>query len=183
MDGLEAAGHVLSFCAQQDPYAGQYLKTTNIFKNLLKTQGLSNSQQSQSPSVRWSDSRPERSLGSGSLTSASSHEITPSEAPTNSTFTPSTVSSSFDSTAYPTPGSFSVSSLFYAQYTLSQHFESQLDQTGSQLDAYPTTFKWTPSNTVGPHPASDSRRNQFEESSDPTKHHHQPFLQDYYNLQ
>lgn len=179
INGLTAAADVLSFCAQQDPYAGQFLKTVNVFKDMLKTQEALEPEQRQNHSVGRSHSRPEESLGSEASISTSSAEAAHTRVPTNSVFTPSTVSSSFDSITYSNTGNFSVPSLSYAQYTLTQHFESQLAQNGPRLDAYPMTFEWNPSNTVGLHPVPDLRRNLYEESSDSTRHHYPPFLQDY----
>lgn len=183
-NGLKFCIDVLSFCTQQDPYAGHFLKTVSVFKDILETQGLLVSPQSQNPSFQWPKlGSSSRSSGSDMLASGLSSEAASFRVPTNSDPTPSTVSSTFDSPTYPTTSSFSAYSLSHAQNTLAQHFRSQPSQTESQTDAYPAPFDWNSMNTYGLQLASDSRGSQYEGSSDSMKQHYQSFLQDYYNLE
>ena len=179
MNGLELSVSVLSFCAQQDPYAGHFLKTVSIFKDILEAQGLSEPEQPQNPSFGWTNSGLERPSVSYMPRSGSSSEAASSGGLANLDLTPSTVSSTFDLQAYPSTSSHSTPSFSHIQYASAQQFTSPLAQTGSQSDTYPMPLNWSPSSTFVIDPAMDLRINHYAGPTNPITQHYQPFLQDF----
>ena len=171
---------VLSFCAQQDPYASHFLKTVSVFKDILEAQGLSEPGQPQNPSFGWTNSGLGRPSVSYMPRSGSSSEAASSGDLANLDLTPSTISSTFDLRAYSNASSLSAP-FSPIQYASAQQFGSPLAQTASQIDTYPVPLDWSPSSTFIIDPAMDLRINHYPGPTNPIAQHYQPFLQDFYH--
>ena len=183
MNGLELSVGVLSFCAQQDPYAGHFLKTVSVFKDILEAQGLLEPEQPQNPSFGWMNPGLGRPSVSYMPRSGSSSEAVSSGGLANLDLTPSTVSSTFDLRAYPSTSSLPIPSYSHIQSASAQQFRSPLAQTGSQRNTYPMPLNWSPSSTFLIDPAMDLRTNHYPEPTNPTTQYYQPFLQDFYHFE
>ena len=100
MYGLELSVGVLAFCAQQDPYAGHFLATVSVFKDMIQIRSLSESTQRHNPLSGSTNSESKMASIDYLLESNSSSEVASSGALGNVALTPSTVSSTLDLLAY-----------------------------------------------------------------------------------
>ena len=173
---------VLSFCAQQDSYAGHFLKTVSVFKEIVEAQGLSDPEHTQNPLFGWTNSGLERPSVSYIPRSDSSSEAASSGGLANLDLTPSTVSSKFDLRAYPSTSSLSTP-LSQIQYAPAPQFRSPFAQTGSQINTYPMPFNWSPSSTCIIDPAMDLSTKHYPGPTNPITQHYQPFLHDFYHFE
>lgn len=173
MNGLELAEGVLSYCAQQEPRAGQFLKTVSTLKGLLETQSGSEPEQSKHTLSWWLNSRLLRP-------SAPSSGSTSFEIPANSSLAPQTPFSPFDSPTYSSTSTLLDPSLPHTQHRPAQ--AQTQTQTQTQTDTYPFQFDWPPLNAVGPGTALNLGNNPRQGPSPPTRQHYHTFLQEFDHL-
>lgn len=149
---------VLSFCAQQDSRASQFLNNVSVFKRLLEAQTGSETQQFQNGTSELSNSGFTRPPGhymptcGSSSGAASFHNLPIPE------LASLTSSSTFEQPTYSSTGSFSVPQIFHVQHTSAQ--------TGTRIDTYPYSFACDPLNDFG------------QGADELIRQHYQPFLQD-----